>query len=898
MKKRCNVPFTVPLWILLLMLVGVLPSCICLHQNDLWRNGDVMLGGLFPIHLTYTDNKCIRLRPEALVLSEAMSLAVEEINNSQDILPNVTIGYVIRDTCGSEQIAIKSAADFSFTNSLMFESRYKQAVNDCRPYVMDSNYTSLSPIMSVIGGEDSRVSKNVASVLQLNDIPQISYGASSAELSNSQFSTFFRTVPSDNFQSHAMVDIIMHYEWSCVALIGTDDVYGRSGVNTFVEAGKASNLCIASMDLFPVHDYQEKIKEIIIKLKGMVHVDIIVLYSLSAQAVNIFDEALEQGMTGKTWIASDGWARSPLVRQSRYIPIIQGTIGLEFRDVKHELLEDHLLNITSSTHKGLWWSQFWSELFNCSTGHVKSEKTCNGSERISRELYQNKLHGPLIAYVRDAVYASAHALHTLLICNSTKSCKMKLSNLTTEMVVTSLRSLSFQGLTGYLDFSKGEVQAQYDVLNIQLHGKELNAVNVGTWNVTSIYLNDNQIQWSNGKIPRSTCGDVCQPGTFKSSTIQCIWACVPCSGDTITSIPGSIKCDKCKEGYIANANHTECVEVPPDYISPSHPWGIALMTLTVLCLTATMTVIGIFVYNHNTPIVTETGRLLNFALLFEILFSYIFNILLLQKPSDSTCVFLGVYFYLVYTSAVLTFILKVYNIRRIMDSPRKLSIRLNSMTQPCSAPGKKAKPMWMYYVASLAASMLSVILAVVWVAIDGVYCGKVIISRAQVYYSCKSMNSPIGLFLRILNVLYLAILALIGTVYAYRTKNIPQLQKFREAKHLAYSMTVFLVTLYTFYPGWTLIQGPVLQVFACSTNLIAASSVIICAFGPKIQLIFREPLKNATTHVRPISGSVTDVALGMGVTLLTTARGRSVTVLSSSQSTPPSIRMSTIHSCA
>lgn len=854
------------------------------HQKELYQHGDVIIGGLFPIHLQQINEKCVGLRPEALVWSEAMKLSIQEINSNPSFLPNIALGYDIQDTCGTEQVAISSAAQFSFVNSLMFNERYKQAVNSCVDFSSKNNNTR-PPIIAVLGGEDSRVSVNMANVLQLGDIAQISYGATSRKLSNKDsFRTFFRTVPSDEFQSQAMAQIVRENKWTCVAVIGTDDVYGRSGITSFQDSAKDQDICIALLELFPVYDSGNRIDKLVKKLKSMKHVEIIILYSLSAQAVRVFKEAVKQNMIDKTWIASDGWAESAYIRQREFIPIIQGTIGFEFRDVHYEKLERHLQSINSTSHVSEWWDEFWSSEFNCSAKNLVNSnlKPCDGREKITSDLYTKKLHSPMSAYVVDAVYAVANALHIAQNCAGLK-CN-NLSSITPEKIVEALRRTSFTGLTGSFNFSQQEKQARYDIVNLQVNSAGgLEAVNIGQWDNKQLEINNSAIQWHNDKRPRSSCGAICPKGTYQGKTIQCVWGCYLCSEDTYTDVEGSTYCKKCPKAFVHEKNYTSCKEVPPQYIHWSDPWGIGLIIANFVGIIMTLVVIGLIIKNYSTPIVIETGGFLNLALLFDILLSYGFNFILLSKPSDFRCDFLAAWFYTVYPGCIVIFLLKILFIRRCFKKSDTINVQGSQQ-----ALASELRPMWQYYIAAIAAVVFPVAMSIMWITLGDLQSSKVVITRDIIYMTCSSLDSAGGKALRYFIVVYLFLMTVATTVYSHKTRQVCQSQKFREAKHMFYALAVFLVTLTTFYPGWALIQGPVLQVFACTTNITAATGVIVCTYGPKVHLLLLYPVLNTYEHVHPVHTSVTSAAMHMGLHLVTTARGRTVTVLEDSNTTPQS----------
>ena len=56
-------------------------------------NKDFVLGGLFSV------SDCTGSVQGDLELLEAMLFAIDKINNDMNLLPNLTIGYDVRDTC-------------------------------------------------------------------------------------------------------------------------------------------------------------------------------------------------------------------------------------------------------------------------------------------------------------------------------------------------------------------------------------------------------------------------------------------------------------------------------------------------------------------------------------------------------------------------------------------------------------------------------------------------------------------------------------------------------------------------------------------------------------------------------------------------------------------------------
>lgn len=151
-----------------------------------------------------------------------MIFAIEEINRNSELLPNVTLGYKIYDSCSTPHKALKASIE------LMAGEKYS-GIQEGR----QSNGTCIGTIPVVIGDGGSTQSLVVARFLGVFNVPQVSsykldvvflcsrntkyqyffstscctnspqvsYFSSCACLSDKkQFPAFLRTMPSDFFQ--------------------------------------------------------------------------------------------------------------------------------------------------------------------------------------------------------------------------------------------------------------------------------------------------------------------------------------------------------------------------------------------------------------------------------------------------------------------------------------------------------------------------------------------------------------------------------------------------------------------------------------------------------------------------------------------------------------------------
>ena len=89
------------------------------------------------------------------------------------------------------------------------------------------------PTRRVSGPGSSSVAIQVQNLLQLFNIPQIAYSATSIDLSDKTlFKYFLRVVPSDTLQARAILDIVKRYNWTYVSAVHTEGE-SMGGVHTW-----------------------------------------------------------------------------------------------------------------------------------------------------------------------------------------------------------------------------------------------------------------------------------------------------------------------------------------------------------------------------------------------------------------------------------------------------------------------------------------------------------------------------------------------------------------------------------------------------------------------------------------------------------------------------------------
>ena len=834
----------------LLFILLFLPQASSNEGYGKKKDGDVIVGGLLNIHISGTSDQCTEISTTGLGYAEATIFAIEKINKNSTILPNVTIGYDLRDYCFSNARAMKIAYDFMCDGDPVHMSNQNISTSPTG-YVTE---TKTKTISALVGPFDSASAVLVGSLLQVSDIPAISPSATSDELSSQMYKNFFRTVPPDNWQAKVMADIIELFNWTYVAAVGLDDSYGQNGISALEkESYNRKTFCIAFSEYIPRLGYWNKTKQTVLKIKRRSEVAVIILWLSVGYGRAFFAEATAQNVE-KTWILCDALtARGTFL--DTHLTILNGSLGIKPHEYSVLGFEEHLKTITpaKSIERGAhWWEEFWRLHFNCSATNSKQFGVALCEANLTVDHAPQKIGGPFVSYIIDAVYAIAHALDNIYRCSLSINgagyigkCPPVKPTVKGRDLEKYLKNISFDGMTGKVRFNKfgDPLTASYDIINFQLDsttGRTLKHIWVGSWNkntTPNLRVDLSRLRWRTLYTPLSFCSSECLPGTRREFNTPCCWDCIKCPKGTVSTENGSTNCTKCDLETKSNEEQNKCEKLAIINITHTTAYGIAIILMALIGFILTLLVCGIYIKFYNSPIVKASNREISFLLLFGILSLHILAALELSEPSHSLCTAASFWRYFALNLCITVLFLKTMRITSVFEVDK-----VAQLFAPCY------KTLTRQSVFLSVMNLASLCLLVLWIFLDSPRRKKIIRFDEYVFLVCKPFETNAGLALFISVCAYTLIVAFLCTYYAFKARGIPD--NFNETRYIGFSMYILLLSSLAYYPVAFAFESWYVTIVSCTTTLVTSFGLLGCMFGPRIYILFFQSQQNTIESIR------------------------------------------------
>ncbi|XP_064106613.1 uncharacterized protein LOC135215628 [Macrobrachium nipponense] len=823
------------------------------------KEGDILIGALFSVHQqpkqkTAFTLTCGKIREQyGIQRVEAAFLAIDQINANPDLLPNITLGVEIRDSCWYSSIALEQSIEFIRDALAPPESANDTKKDSCSKAVSSSKH-----LVGVVGPGSSDVTIQVQNLLQLFGIPQVGYSATSRDLSDkSRFSYFMRVVPSDYYQAQVMVDFVRHYNWTYVSVVHTDGNYGQSGVTAFRELAEQSNICIAKEDSVLSNAEDDAFDQVIHQLLEDQKANVVVCFCEGMTVHHLLLAAQRHNVTSRfLFIGSDGWAdRSDVVAGVEEAAV--GGLSIKIHSPYINEFDDYYFDLHPDNNtRNPWFVEFWQMRFNCSLPgieEVASLPRCTGNESL-RNGYKQETK---MAFVMKAIYTMAWGLHNMQqdLCKNTTGLCSSMLPINGSLYRDYLMNVTFSYMNETVAFdSRGDPPGRYDIMNYQrLENGSFDYVLVGTWDNGSLVVHEERVVFNRPHRlpPASVCSEPCSYNEFKSfvetgdDTQRCCWICIECEEDEF--LLNETTCQRCQRGYWPNQNKTGCEAIEVKYILWNDEESIAALCLATLGMLATLFVMIVFIKHNHTPIVKASTRELSYIIFVGMMVSYCATLPLLARPSPSSCalarVLPGLSFAMIYAALVT----KTNRIARILAGTKKIMMR---------------KPRFM-------SATAQVVITCILISIEaGIITTMLILDRPDVMHIYPKIDevhlvcntSPRGIIAPMGWDFFLIAMC---TVYAIKTRNLPE--NFNEAKFIGFSMYTTCVIWMAWVPIYFGSDHKIICMSVCTS--LSALVILVLLFFPKIYIILLRPEKNdrsafkTTTNVRCHIGSASKASL-------------------------------------
>ncbi|XP_068071021.1 extracellular calcium-sensing receptor-like [Danio rerio] len=759
-----------------------------------------------------------------------MIYAIEEINKRADIISGQSLGYRIYDSCGSTDMALK--ASLSLVNGENASQLYCQRPLTVQAIIAETYSTPTIAISATVG---------------LLHLPVVSHYATCACLSDKKkHPSFFRTIPSDYYQSRALAKLVQYFGWTWVGALCSDNDYGHNGMNTFIKAATEFGVCVEfSESFFRTHPREEILRIVNIVKKSSSKV--IVAFVSYADMEVLLLELAKQNITGLQWIGSESWISDMNIATGKWQYILRGSMGFAIPKSEIQGLKEFLTKVNPSSNIYLY-KELWESVFQCRLSPEQSSESksmCKGNESLNhvQNQYTDVTELQIPNNVYKAVLAIAHALNSSVGClkwdKNQRECLEKINN--TWQVLQALREVSFFTETGEKVFfdKNGDPAARYDLLNWQ-QGEEgaTKFVKVGFYDASlqpefQLSFNNITIMWA--KVPVSVCSESCPMGTrkaVKKGKPICCYDCIQCAEGEISNKTDSVMCLKCPPEFWSNKWRDTCVPKLVEFLSFEDVMGIVLIIFSLLGVSFTLGIAIIFFVHKDTPIVKANNSELSFLLLFSLTLCFLCSLTFIGRPTEWSCM-------LRHTAFGITFVLCI----SCVLGKTIVVLMAFKATLPGSNVMKWFGPL-QQKLSVITFTLLQVVICVLWLTLSPPFpYMNMNYYQERIILECN-LGSAFG-FWAVLG--YIGLLAILCFILAFLARKLPD--NFNEAKFITFSMLIFCAVWITFIPAYVSSPGKFTVAVEIFAILASSFGSLFCIFAPKCYIILLKPEENTKKHM-------------------------------------------------
>uniref|UniRef100_A0A087XW95 G-protein coupled receptors family 3 profile domain-containing protein n=1 Tax=Poecilia formosa TaxID=48698 RepID=A0A087XW95_POEFO len=819
-----------------------------------YLHGDVIIGGLFPVHEKTNRTKapgpisCEKFNNQTFLRTQVMIYSIQEINQrTPRLLPNLTLGYDIYDTCGDVSLAIRATLQLLKDQSDPQRCLIPPSINSSLP----------EPETKVVIGERySELSIAVARVLALPSVTQISYASTSEELSiKYKFPTFLRTVSSDKHQTKAIYELVKNFSWQSVAIVGSTDEYGKYGTDSLRELFRDNNICVDFVEILPdtFNKNCSTARHLLEKIENST-AEAIIMFTKDTNVQIIFEAVIEKNLN-RTWIASDTWSTSSTISEMKGIKSIGPVFGFIFRQKEVPGFKDYIktFHLTKMCHNGEPLEIFWKNVFICNS--VQSERSpldsdclwlrtltqpgyyvfTNSSKDDMKCNCKNKTLDPSRLYccidhdesynIYMAVQVIAEGLRILLKCNNQSCERTKFTAVELFHVIRNI-NITVNDTNIYFD-ENGDPSLGYDILfwNTSKSKEGVEKIKIGEyWPNKNISFNKDVSQWrTTGNVSVFNCSRTCQPGQrMELLNGKCCYGCVDCSSQEYSNGNADTFCRQCEKYQFSPADHRNtCVNKTDEFLEWSDPFSIILITTAAIAIIATAVIAIVIGLNCGTPIVKAIGGCLCYVEVASLLLGFCTTFTFIGKPTPNSCVGIPV-FGISFSLCISCILANLIQILLGFSFDPRVGSKIKKLNHPVAV------------VVIISGVQLGVSLA--WLIVLP-RLPSVEQKESTILYQCNMCEESKKFF--VATIVYNSFWGLVCFVFAFKGRQLPDIYK--NASLITVSMVLFLIIWIVFLPIYLTLDGKYKPAISSAAILISCISILGCHLAPKCYIMLFSP---------------------------------------------------------
>ncbi|OCT72871.1 vomeronasal type-2 receptor 26 [Xenopus laevis] len=757
--------------------------------------------------------------------------AVEEINKNPLLLPNVTLGYEIYDSCDYVSKSMEATLK-------LFSGR--------QDHVPGYRCTTKGPLAGFIG-----LPYSMAELTQIYRYPHITYGTQDPVLDDKKlFPSFFRIVPNDRSLYSGYVKLLHHFGWTWVGLVASDEEHNLKISQELRTVLLNSGICIAYYAVFPTQDIFSFLS--VFKVMENSNANVVITLCSQLSFLDLIYTAAIRAERGRVWITPTSLSFFTYNLFGPYHRVVNGSLQFSVHQEEIPGFKDFLYSINLTTFPNFFTAVFWNEMFQCLPPNettyrkiVNPLRNCTGEESLQNVDANFDIKTLRVTYtVYRAVYSFANALHNMLSSKKSSGQKLNLlKDFQPSMLSQYLKNIDFQTTSGkeFHSANQGPI-GQYDIMNWVTTNRTITFAQIGSFFPFAppgqqLIINKSDIKWNHkfNETPLSLCTNQCPPGFRKAARKLepiCCYDCIACSEGDITNCTDMENCMTCAEDQWSDEKRTMCISRTIDFLSFSDVLGIVLASVAIFFCLISTGVLVIFLKYRNTAIVKANNRELSYILLLSLTMCFLCCLLFIGRPEATTCFFRQAAFGIIFAVAVSAILAKTITV----------VIAFNA-TKPGSRARKWVGSRVSTYLVSLG-TFGEALICLVWFLRSPPF-PDFDTREKSVKMTLKCNEGSETAFYCMMG--YVGLLAVLSFVVAFLARKLPD--TFNEATHITFSMLVFCIVWVSFIPAYVSAKGKYSVAVEIFAILASTAGLLGCIFIPKCHIIVIRPDLNTKEHL-------------------------------------------------